>query len=34
MEKYEKLEIEVIVFDTEDVITTSTPDTSTPEINS
>ncbi len=31
MEKYEKMSIEVIVFDTEDVITTS--DTGTPEVN-
>ncbi len=31
MEKYEKLEMEVIEFDTEDVITTSVGDTETPE---
>ena len=34
MERYEALEMEVIVFDTEDVITTSNPNshTTTPEI--
>ena len=31
MEKYEKLEMEVIEFDTEDVITTSVGDTELPE---
>ena len=32
MEKYEKMSIEVIFFETEDVITTSITDTTTPEI--
>ena len=32
MEKYETLEMEVITFDTEDVITTSGDPTETPEI--
>ena len=32
MEKYEALEMEVITFDTQDIITTSLYDTETPEI--
>ena len=33
MEKYEKLEMEVIEFESEDVITESKPDPETPEIS-
>ena len=34
MEQYEALEMEIILFETEDVLTSSVEDTATPEVGS